>query len=685
MKRIWLPLLVMLVLALAVPPLAAAAPYYGYHYSSYGEAVPAPLPYMPDKVIYGAATAAGAFNNPEDLFVGPDKRVYIADTGNNRIVVLDENWRLVRVIDTFKHEGRDDAFNKPQGVFVDKKRHVYVADTQNGRIVELDGQGKLVRIVGRPESEAIRPDFKFLPTKLALDSAGRLFAVSQGVFDGIVEFDANGAFSGFFGKNPVRFSAADLFWKQIATDAQRRQMALYVPTEFNNLAVDAEQFVYATATDNRVSDDMVKRLNPSGINVLRHDGMIPIMGDLRFPSFGSLRGSSTLTSIDVNADQIYLALDSKRGRTFAYDYDGNLLFQFGQLGDKAGNFRAPADAAWFGRDILVLDRALSRLTLFKPTRYGSLVLDAASAYYNGKEEEAARLWGEVIKLNGNLELAYIGIGKAQLEEGNYEAAMASFKLGDSRPYYSKAFAGHRKAFLWNNFTWLFAGLAAVLAALMLGRRLAPKRAADDDNYGPVRTALLAAVRPFKLFWELKYEGKGRLWVALTIVALAGFVFVLRAFYSGYLVSGGQWGQISSVKEFSFIVIPFFIWCVANWSLTTLMDGEGTFREIVVASGYAMLPLLLASALQLVLGWIITSQELSFYSLLGTIGLLWFAGLLFAATLTVHQYTPLKTVVTMILTVVVIAIIVFLALLVLSLIQQLVVFISTAYQELSLRM
>ncbi|MDZ4938593.1 YIP1 family protein, partial [Clostridium perfringens] len=127
------------------------------------------------------------------------------------------------------------------------------------------------------------------------------------------------------------------------------------------------------------------------------------------------------------------------------------------------------------------------------------------------------------------------------------------------------------------------------------------------------------------------------------------------------------------------VIPFLVWCVANWSLTTLMDGEGTFKEIVIASGYAMLPLLLASTLQLAFGWMITLQELSFYSLFGTIGVLWFAGLLFVATLTVHQYTPLKTVVTMVLTVVVIAIIVFLALLVFSLIQQLVVFILTVYQ------
>ncbi|MDR9855722.1 YIP1 family protein [Paenibacillus sp. VCA1] len=681
MKRIWTTLLLLLAVSIASQAApAAAAPYYGYNYSSTGEALPAPLPYLPAKVIYGKDVSAGAFNNPEDVFVDSEKLVYVADTGNNRIVVMDSEWRLVRIIDSFRREGRKDTFNQPKGVFVDKAGHVYVADTNNGRIVELGERDEFVREIGAPKSDVIRKDFKFVPTKLALDSAKRLFVVSQGVFDGILEYDAKGQFTGFFGKNPVRFTASELFWKQFSTEAQRQQMALFVPIEFNNLAVDSEQFVYATASENSLSSEMVKRLNPSGTNVLRHDGF-PVVGDLRVTQIGSFRGSTTLTSVAVNNNGIYLVLDSKRGRTFAYDYDGNLLFQFGQIGDKEGTFRTPVEVEWFGDDILVLDRSLNRLTLFKPTRYGSLVLDAASAYYNGKEETATRLWNEVGKLNHNLELAHVGIGRAELEQGEYKQAMASFKLGGTPMYYSKAFEGYRKIFLWDNFTYLFIGLAVAIVAVVIGRRLIPKTSSDD--YGPVRTAFFTTVRPFKMFWELKYEGRGKLWVAVTIVMLVGFVFVLRAFYSGYLVTNIDWLHISSVKEFSFVIIPFFVWCLANWSLTTLMDGEGKFRDIVIASGYAMLPLLIVYALQLVFSWVITQQEMAFYLLLGSVGTLWFILLLFVATMTVHQYTPLKTVITMILTVVVIAIIIFLALLLFSLIQQLVVFVSTVYRELSL--
>ncbi|WP_052759734.1 YIP1 family protein [Paenibacillus sp. DMB20] len=682
MKRLWTTFIVLLAISVAGSTAsAAAAPYFGYNYSSTGEAVPAPLPYLPVKTIYGGDVSAGAFNNPEDVFVSADRHIYVADTGNNRIVILNGDWQLVRIIDSFRREGKRDAFNGPKGVFVDKDGHLYVADTNHARVVELNERDEFVRLIGPPKSDVIRKDFKFVPTKLALDHAKRLFVISQGVFDGIVEFDAKGGFTGFFGKNPVRFTAAELFWKQISTEAQRQQMALFVPIEFNNLAIDGEQFIYATATENSLSMEQVKRLNPSGIDVLRQDGPMPVMGDLRVTKMGSFRGSSTMTSITVDDNGVYLALDSKRGRIFAYDHDGNLLFQFGQIGDRAGTFRAPVEVEWLGRNVVVLDRALNRLTLFKPTRYGSLLLDAAASYYHGKEEEAARLWGEVNKLNNNLELAHVGIGRSHLEQGEYETAMASFKLGDSRTYYSKAFEGYRKTFLWNNFTYLFVGLAALAAIIAASRRWMPRTATDD--YGPVRTAFVTTVRPFKMFWELKYEGKGKLWMALSIVGLAGFLFVLKAFYSGYIVSEPEIDEMNSLKELAFIVIPFFVWCIANWFLTTLMDGEGKFREIVIASGYAMMPLLIVYVPQLALSWVITRQEFAFYALLETVGMLWFVGLLFAATMTVHQYTPFKTVITMILTVIVIGIIIFLALLLFSLIQQLAIFASTVYQELTL--
>ena len=115
-----------------------------------------------------------------------------------------------------------------------------------------------------------------------------------------------------------------------------------------------------------------------------------------------------------------------------------------------------------------------------------------------------------------------------------------------------------------------------------------------------------------------------------------------------------------------------------------MDGEGKFIEIIIATGYAMLPLVMVNIPNILLSNVITLREASFYYLLDSFAFLWFLWLLFIGTMIVHQYTVTKTITTMLLTLVVMGIIIFLGLLFFNLIQQVISFIYTIYQELSLR-
>ena len=72
--------------------------------------------------------------------------VYIADSGNNRIVVLNKYYRVTNVIDTYYDDsGKEVKFSNPEGVFVtdpnktaDGKAYVYVCDTNNKAIVVFD-------------------------------------------------------------------------------------------------------------------------------------------------------------------------------------------------------------------------------------------------------------------------------------------------------------------------------------------------------------------------------------------------------------------------------------------------------------------------------------------------------------------------------------------------------------------
>jgi len=200
----------------------------------------------------------------------------------------------------------------------------------------------------------------------------------------------------------------------------------------------------------------------------------------------------------------------------------------------------------------------------------------------------------------------------------------------------------------------------------------------------MKYSLHVAFHPFDGFWDLKYENKGKLRIALIILLAVTVTMILNRQYAGYVVNYNHPLELNSIDELKYIVLPFLLWCIANWSLTTLMDGEGKFKEIVIATGYAMLPLILVYLPNILLSNFITLRESSFYYLLESAAGLWFIWLLFIGTMTVHQYTVTKTIATMLLTVVVMGVIIFLGLLFFSLIQQIVSFAYTIYQELSLR-
>lgn len=175
--------------------------------------------------------------------------MYVADTGNNRICEFtyeNNEFTYVKEVTGYKDaEGKDVKLNGPQDVFVTDDGQMYIADTGNNKIVHLDADGNMVKVIGRPNDKTYT-DAKFLPQKLVVDGAKRIFAQVQNVNKGFLEFDDAGDFTGFVGASEVTYDFFTYLWKMVATKEQRAQMDLFVPTEYSNLCLDSEDFIYAT-------------------------------------------------------------------------------------------------------------------------------------------------------------------------------------------------------------------------------------------------------------------------------------------------------------------------------------------------------------------------------------------------------------------------------------------------------
>jgi tetratricopeptide (TPR) repeat protein len=185
---------------------------------------------------------------------------------------------------------------------------------------------------------------------------------------------------------------------------------------------------------------------------------------------GGIKGYSMLVDITVMDNDTYYALDSKRGRVFGYDFQGNILYAFGGNGYREGYFRNPTALESMGTSLLILDSDLNSLTLMKQTEFGALITNALNEYQKSEYEISAEYWREVLKRNGNYDLAYIGIGRSLLRQKEYQEAMKYFKAKMDYKNYSKAFKLYRKEWVEENIEYIFGGLIAVGAfALIRGR------------------------------------------------------------------------------------------------------------------------------------------------------------------------------------------------------------------------
>ncbi|MBO4383193.1 MAG: YIP1 family protein [Clostridia bacterium] len=201
----------------------------------------------------------------------------------------------------------------------------------------------------------------------------------------------------------------------------------------------------------------------------------------------------------------------------------------------------------------------------------------------------------------------------------------------------------------------------------------------------LKYAFTLMFHPFDGFWDLKHEKRGSLTAALIIVGLLCVQQIFKTQFTGFIYNPEYDGvSLNVLKEIAIVLGTFLLWCVANWSLTTLMNGEGSFKDIVMASAYAMAPFFIIGFPLIFLSNIMSEDYESFYYLLLYISIGWSALLMVSSVLVIHQYTLGKTILTTVFIVVAMAVIIFLLLLFFNLISQMVGFITGLYWEISLR-
>jgi hypothetical protein len=200
----------------------------------------------------------------------------------------------------------------------------------------------------------------------------------------------------------------------------------------------------------------------------------------------------------------------------------------------------------------------------------------------------------------------------------------------------------------------------------------------------LKYSLYTSTHPLDGFWDLTHEKRGSFAAANIIVAASVIIEVLRMTLTSFQFVRVNMENFNAVIVFMRILLPVFLWTLANWSLTTLMDGRGKMGEIYMAVAYALAPSVIINAVMIVLSQVLTFDEAAVYRFLSGLSIGWTALLIIAGMMMVHDYSLAKTFLSSFLTIIGMGIIVFIFVIFFSLVSDSIAYFVSLYKEILFR-
>lgn len=690
-KRLISVLIATIMLIASVPSVSAAVPYKSYNYNSYGEVVESANIYEPYWVLNGQSINVEEFIAPSDIFVNKEV-LYILDSGNNRIVAYNLEEKISSVF-LITDAGNEVQLNKATGLYVNNSGIMYIADSGNQCVWVTDSLGKVEKKITKPDTEYFADNLEFLPRKVVGDSVGNLYVQCTGVYEGLIIFNKDFKFSGFFGSEKVQTTSELLrsyFWKQFMTKDQKDAMANYVPSEIYSMDMSTENFLYTITPGNllggkyfKETPDSIRCLNPKGSDILEcfmsKDVERAFNNDNRYLNF---------IDISYSENGFINVIDNKQGRVYQFDNNMQLVSAFGALGDYVGTFGQPIAIENYGDNILVLDAVKNNITFFSLTKTGRAVHKALILYNAGDYAASIEPWYEVVETNPNFQLSYIGIGNALFNDGEYKKAMEYYEIARDTTGYSNAYREYRVVFMRNNFIWILALLIAVYATVKIVQAILNKKGISvtkklySTNFGMVLYSSFHPMIGFDRIRSRKIKSKAFMLFTYVLLVLLG---VCEQQYMGkaFVIVDSSKINIISVALTRLALIVLFV--VANWAFSELMTGKATFSQICTFTSAALMPYIICGFIRVILSRFLVANEAVFMTVVLVIGVICSFLVLMVAFSVFHEFELGKSLFSFIVTVIGILLIVILVFLLYNLTQNVIDFIKTIFSEILFRL
>jgi len=609
----------------------------------------------------------------EDMFITPEGIIYIADTGNHRILKL-ENFEEVASYG-------EEVLTGPTGIYVDDDGLMYVVDAKSNTIVILDQDGNVVNQFGRPVEPLFGKSREFLPRKIAVDARKNLYIISEGSVNGIVQMNTNGNFIGYFGANTATMSLKMILQRLFLTQEQLDQFIKNEAASPSNITIDHQSMVY-TITAGTSNGRSVRKFTVSGKNI-----------------FPDTAGSTTFRDIDVSKEGLIVAVDAT-GMIWEYDLNGMILFVFGAQDrgeQRLGTLRNPSAIERYQEFIYVLDEDKNAIVVYQTTAFARQVHFGVRLYMEGFYSEAKPYFERVLNFNGSFIMAYQAIADAFYKERNFTEALQNYKYAEDQSGYSQAFWELRNTVLQQYLTSGILWLAGLWVANGVFKRferrykwldpirnwlnvLKNKKLVDDFVF------MFRFIKmPADSYYYVKKNLRGSLLFAGIIYLWVIVVRVLSLYLTGFIFN--PYAALSDIRienEILMTALLLIVWNAANYLVSTISDGEGRTRDVIIGTAYSLFPYALFALPIALVSNILSLNEIFLFSFAMNIVWFWTGFMLFIMVKEIHNYSFAETVRNVLITIFTMALFALTGYILYVLFNQLYDFISAILQEIRLR-
>ncbi len=651
MLRRCLTAVCILLSALSIPVSASQGTTYTYTISVNGDWIRTQEAYLASAVYMKDMD----LNQPEDLFVFGEE-LYVADTGNGRIVVQDLKDGKVREI-------TNDSFLSPSGIFVNEEK-LYVADPVAGAVFICTHQGEVLHTILRPEdSPLMSSESIFKPVNVVVTEGNNLFVVGEGSYDGLMQFDESGEFQGYFAANSRNLTLLERIQEMIFTRQQKEQLLTRKPRAIENIDISRRDLIYSVTQSAEVSyawqaaeektSNALKLPNMAGVNILSPDVFMDDEWNFVDVAAGPYGNSYALTYT---------------GLVYEYDSSGELIFSFGGRAVSNDRYGLFTNAAAIDLDpegfIYVLDQERGLIQVFAPTDFAVLTHRAIYDLENGNYEASEENWLDILELNGMSRIAHVGYGKSLLRQQRYGEALRHFKLANDRGNYSECFWEIRNRAIHANIGYAVAIAFVLIAVWIFARVFRKKKTRKYYNSYELREAPESTGK--RLLWDLGYAGRvlrhpldgiyylkvgkrGSILSASVLILLGFAVYLLDILGRGFIFAENRLAELSPIllTLLYFIVILLFV--AGNYMVSTINEGEGRLKNILVVLAYALVPYIILSLASIGCSYLFTLNEGFLLKLVWAVGVSWSGVLLFLGIMHTHNYSFGQTIKNILLT------------------------------------